>query len=113
MQSDLQKTHAILSHQIGKSCDALTRLPAWTQPIPGFWRILQHDATLTAQDIGAVLNLSPSQAARRRQRLEQDGVITGYRATVAPDRIGLGVEAFIQVVDGRPFRRRTPAISAA
>ncbi|MBP9182965.1 MAG: Lrp/AsnC family transcriptional regulator [Fuscovulum sp.] len=73
---------------------------------------LQRDATLTAQDLGARLNLSPSQAARRRQRLEQAGVITGYRATVAPDRIGLGVEAFIQVVmaahsetNARDFRR--------
>ena len=84
---------------------------------------LQHDATLTAQDLGEVLNLSPSQAARRRQRLEQIGVITGYRATVAPDRIGLGVEAFIQVVmaahsdaNARDFRRLTgtrPEIVAA
>ncbi|MDQ2064990.1 Lrp/AsnC family transcriptional regulator [Xinfangfangia sp. CPCC 101601] len=59
---------------------------------------LQRDATLTAQDLGERLNLSPSQAARRRQRLEQTGVITGYRATVAPERVGLGVEAFIQVM---------------
>ena len=73
---------------------------------------LQRDATLTAQDLGERLNLSPSQAARRRQRLEQAGVITGYRATVAPDRIGLGVEAFIHVVmaahseeNARDFRR--------
>ncbi|MFZ1469251.1 MAG: Lrp/AsnC family transcriptional regulator [Paracoccaceae bacterium] len=84
---------------------------------------LQRDATLTAQDLGAALNLSPSQAARRRQRLEQTGVITGYRATVAPDRVGLGVEAFIQVVmaahsdaNARDFRRLTdtrPEIVAA
>lgn len=60
--------------------------------------LLQRDATLTAQDLGDRLNLSASQAARRRQRLETTGVITGYRATVAPDRIGLGVEAFIHVV---------------
>ena len=60
--------------------------------------LLQRDATLTAQDLGERLNLSASQAARRRQRLEGAGVITGYRATVAPDRIGLGVEAFIHVV---------------
>ena len=85
--------------------------------------LLQRDATLTAQDIGVALNLSPSQAARRRQRLEQAGFITGYRATVAPDRIGLGVEAFIQIVmaahsdaNARDFRRLTdtrPEITAA
>lgn len=58
---------------------------------------LQQDASLTAQDLGQRLNLSPSQAARRRQRLEQTGVITGSRALVAPEDIGLAVQAFIQV----------------
>ena len=85
--------------------------------------LIQRDATLTAQDLGERLNLSPSQAARRRQRLEQAGIITGYRATVAPDRIGLGVEAFISVVmaahseaNAADFRRLTetlPEIVAA
>ena len=31
---------------------------------------IQANAMLTAQDLGERLNLSPSQAARRRQRLE-------------------------------------------
>lgn len=85
--------------------------------------LVQRDATLTAQDLGERLNLSASQAARRRQRLEQAGIITGYRATVAPDRIGLGVEAFIHVVmaahsdsNAADFRRLTetrPEIVAA
>lgn len=60
--------------------------------------LLQEDATLTAQDLGARLNLSPSQAGRRRQRLEADGVITGYRARLDPERLGLGVQAFVQVM---------------
>ena len=34
---------------------------------------LQHDAHLTAQELGEQLHLSPSQAGRRRQRLEQEG----------------------------------------
>ncbi len=85
--------------------------------------LLQRDATLTAQDLGERLHLSPSQAARRRQRLEAEGTITGYRATVSPDRIGLGVEAFVQVVmaghsevNAADFRRLTetrPEIVAA
>lgn len=76
--------------------------------------LVQRDATLTAQDLGERLNLSASQAARRRQRLEAAGIITGYRAIVAPDRIGLGVEAFIHVVmathsetNAADFRRLT------
>ena len=41
---------------------------------------LQADAQITAQDLGALLNLSASQAARRRARLEAEGLITGYLA---------------------------------
>lgn len=59
---------------------------------------LQRDSTQTAQGLGHALNMSPSQAGRRRQRLEAEGYIAGYRAFVAPDKIGLTVEAFIQIV---------------
>jgi len=61
------------------------------------FQALQKDAHLTAQELGDVLNLSPSQAGRRRQRLEEDGYITGYRARLDPARLGLNVQAFIQV----------------
>lgn len=60
-------------------------------------RALQADAGLTAQDLGERLNLSASQAGRRRQRLEAEGLITGTRAVVDPARLGLGVQAFVQV----------------
>lgn len=59
--------------------------------------LLQANAMLTAQDLGAALNLSPSQAARRRQRLEAEGYVTGYAARVNPAQIGLTVQAFVQV----------------
>ncbi|MDZ4094771.1 MAG: Lrp/AsnC family transcriptional regulator [Paracoccaceae bacterium] len=59
---------------------------------------VQRNALLTAQDLGARLNLSASQAGRRRQRLEAEGYITGYRAELAPEKVGLGVQAFIHVV---------------
>lgn len=58
---------------------------------------LQRDGTATAQSLGEALNLSPSQAGRRRQRLEEAGVIRGYHARLDPERIGLHVQAFIQV----------------
>ena len=58
---------------------------------------LQRDAQLTAQDLAGILNLSPSQAGRRRQRLEADGYIQGYTARLDPARLGLAVQAFIQV----------------
>ncbi len=58
---------------------------------------LQKDAHLTAQQLGDLLNLSPSQAGRRRQRLEADGYIQGYAARLNPARIGLTVQGFVQV----------------
>lgn len=58
---------------------------------------LQVKGDLTAQDLGERLNLSASQAARRRQRLEAEGLITGYTARLNPARLGLTVQAFVQV----------------
>lgn len=59
--------------------------------------LLQRDGTLTAQALGDALHLSPSQAARRRQRLEQTGLIEGYHARVAAGAAGLDVQAFVSV----------------
>ena len=58
---------------------------------------LQKNAHLTAQELGEMLNLSASQAGRRRQRLEADGFIQGYFARLDPARLGLSVQGFIQV----------------
>ncbi|MCB1313632.1 MAG: Lrp/AsnC family transcriptional regulator [Sedimentitalea sp.] len=58
---------------------------------------LQKNAHLTAQQLGEMLNLSPSQAGRRRQRLETEGYIQGYAARLDPMRLGLNVQGFIQV----------------
>lgn len=58
---------------------------------------LQTDAHLTAEALGEALALSPSQAGRRRQKLEAAGYVTGYTARLDPDRVGLHVQAFVQV----------------
>lgn len=44
-----------------------------------------------------MLNMSASQAGRRRQRLEADGFIVGYSAKLDPKRLGLTVQGFVQV----------------
>ena len=59
--------------------------------------LVQRDATLTAQALGEALHLSPSQAARRRQRLEKAGLIRGYHARVDAAAAGLAVQAFVSV----------------
>ena len=58
---------------------------------------LQKNAHLTAQELGDLLNLSASQAGRRRQRLEAEGYIRHYAARLDPRRLGLTVQAFVQV----------------
>ena len=58
---------------------------------------IQKNAQLTAQELGEILNLSSSQAGRRRQRLETEGFITGYHARLDPAKLGLEVETFIQI----------------
>ena len=58
---------------------------------------IQRDAQLTAEALGERLNLSASQAGRRRQRLEAEGYIEGYRARLSTSRLGLNVQAFVQV----------------
>jgi DNA-binding Lrp family transcriptional regulator len=60
-------------------------------------RALQKDAHLTAHQLGEQLHLSASQAGRRRQRLENEGYIKGYSARLDPLRLGLSVQAFMQV----------------
>ncbi|WP_323785301.1 Lrp/AsnC family transcriptional regulator [Thalassovita sp.] len=59
--------------------------------------VLQKNAHLTAQELSELLNLSASQAGRRRQRLEAEGYIVNYAARLDPKRLGLSVQAFVQV----------------
>jgi len=58
---------------------------------------LQQDATQTVQQLGDALKLSPSQAGRRKQRLENERFIQGYQAKLDPQKLGLTVQALVQV----------------
>lgn len=59
--------------------------------------ILQADGRLTNQEIADRVNLSPSPCLRRIKRLEENGVIRQYVALLAPERIGLGLLAYVNV----------------
>jgi DNA-binding Lrp family transcriptional regulator len=58
---------------------------------------LQDDGRLTNQELGERIGLSPSQCSRRRQALEESGLIRGYRAELAAEALGLNVLVFIEV----------------
>lgn len=73
--------------------------------------LVQRNAHLTAQELGEALNLSASQAGRRRQRLEAEGLISSYAARLDPTRLGLTVQAFVQVQMARHGAETTAAFS--
>jgi DNA-binding Lrp family transcriptional regulator len=58
---------------------------------------LQEDGRLTNGDLSERVNLSPSQCSRRRQRLEEEGYIRGYRAVLDRDRLGFSLVNVISV----------------
>ena len=60
-------------------------------------RVLQADGRITFDALAAQVGLSSSAALRRVRRLEDNGVIGGYVAVVPPERIGLGLTAYINV----------------
>ena len=58
---------------------------------------LQDDGRLTNHELADLVGLSASQCSRRRMRLEEEKVISGYRAELASEALGFGVIAFIQI----------------
>lgn len=58
---------------------------------------LQTNGRMTNQELSERVGLSPSPCLRRLKQLEADQVITRYVALVDPDRVGLGVTAFVRI----------------
>ena len=65
---------------------------------------LQDDARATYADVGARVGLSSSAVHDRVRKLEQQGVIRGYRAIVHPEAVGLFVTALIAVTPLDPHQ---------
>ncbi|WP_325097111.1 Lrp/AsnC family transcriptional regulator [Marinomonas ostreistagni] len=60
-------------------------------------RQLQDDGRLTNVDLSERIHLSPSPCLRRVKKLEAESVITGYRATLDREKVGLGMTVFVDV----------------
>jgi len=66
---------------------------------------LQSNGRASYADLAKKAGLSPSAAAERMRRLEDAGVIRGYRADVDPEALGLRVTALIRMTaDGAQYR---------
>lgn len=64
------------------------------------WAILvelQQDGRVALTELGRRVKLSASAVTERVKRLENAGIITGYRATVDLDRVGFGVLAVVRL----------------
>jgi Lrp/AsnC family leucine-responsive transcriptional regulator len=64
------------------------------------WRLLaelQKDGRATYAVLARAVAMSPSAVTERVRRLEEAGVIAGYRATVDPEQVGLRVMAFVRL----------------
>lgn len=58
---------------------------------------LQKDGRLSNVDLAAKVALSPSPCFRRVRRLEEDGIVTGYRAVLDRKKAGLGLTVFVEI----------------
>ncbi|HCG6609011.1 Lrp/AsnC family transcriptional regulator [Vibrio parahaemolyticus] len=59
--------------------------------------LIQKDATLTTAELADQVGLSASPCARRLKRLEQEGVICGYRAMISRGAVGIAMTVFVEV----------------
>jgi Lrp/AsnC family leucine-responsive transcriptional regulator len=69
---------------------------------------LQGDGRISLAELGRRVGLSPPAVAERVQRLERDGVITGYHATVNPRALGYALTSVIRI---RPAPRQIPKVA--
>lgn len=59
--------------------------------------ILQQEGRLTNQELADRIGLSPSPCLRRVRALEEAGIITGYRALLDAQALGLSLTALIHI----------------
>jgi len=58
---------------------------------------LQRDSSRSIADLADSIGLSPSACHRRIKSLEESGLITGYAAQIDPQKLGLKLQAFVEI----------------
>jgi Lrp/AsnC family transcriptional regulator, leucine-responsive regulatory protein len=76
-------------------------------------RELQRDGRLPILALGEKVSLSPTACLRRVKKLEEAGVIAGYAARLDPEKLGLQIQAFIQVRIERQSKDMAESFEAA
>ncbi len=73
------------------------------------WKILaaiQRDARMPLKLLADEAGLSLPATSERLKRLEEAGIIDGYRALVRPDAVGYGVMSMIGITTPQPTKSR-------
>lgn len=74
---------------------------------------LRADGRLSVRALAEATHISRANAYARLDRLQRDGVITGFTVTVDPDRMGLATAAFVSVsIEQDTWRRVATDLSA-
>lgn len=78
--------------------------------------VIQEDSQLTAKQIAKKINSPLTTVFAKTKRMEEQGIIRGYHAIVAAEKLGAGTSAFILASvsyrsksDGAPVSQRTVA----
>ena len=61
-------------------------------------QLLGSDGRMTNKQLAAELGVAPSTALERVKRLEQSGVITGYRCEVDPHKLGAHLQVLVSIL---------------
>jgi Lrp/AsnC family leucine-responsive transcriptional regulator len=69
---------------------------------------LQQDPRLTMSELGRRVGLSSPAVTERVRRLEEMGVIRGYRLEISPAALGLSIAAYVRI---RPNPGQLPKIA--
>jgi Lrp/AsnC family leucine-responsive transcriptional regulator len=69
---------------------------------------LQADGRMSLAELGRRIGLSSPAVAERLRRLQDEGVITGFRAEVDPRRLGLSLGVILRI---RPAPRQLAAVA--
>ncbi|WP_261844821.1 Lrp/AsnC family transcriptional regulator [Aliamphritea ceti] len=76
---------------------------------PISWQILnavQNDGRISLKALAAEIGLSLPATSERLKRLEEAGIISGYRAVVKPESVGYGVMAIMAMTTLQPDKAR-------
>lgn len=80
------------------------------------WHIiacLRNNARVSFTDLGRQVHLSLAAVAERVRKLEERGVILGYRVALNPLLLGLPVQAFLRVSSSQQNCKRVVALAHA